>query len=112
MRFCTEPKLLRAFDTFWIAWSMDDRLTVPENVNSDESTWYVEPEPNRLMPDTEIVCPSSAPTWNVIVAPPVSRLIPLKEVCAPMSEISAQSCATSELIADLSEADSVPLLYS
>src|SRR6266852_3541664 len=86
MRFCTEPKLLREFDTFWIAWSMDDRLTVPENVKSDESTWNVEPEPNRL--------------------------IPLKEVCAPMSEISAQSCATSELIADLSEADSVPLLYS
>ena len=33
------------------------------------------------MPVTAIVCPSIAPTWNVIVAPPVSRLIPLNAVC-------------------------------
>ncbi len=37
-RFCTEPKVLREFDTFWIAWSIEDRLTVPEKANSVDAT--------------------------------------------------------------------------
>src|SRR5437764_12592869 len=107
MRFCTEPKLLREFDTFWIAASMAERLTVPEKLKRFESTENVEPDPNRLIPETEIVWPSLAPTWKVIVAPPVSRLMPLNAVCEPMLEISAHSWATSELIAVLSVAESV-----
>ena len=40
---------------------------------------------------TVIDSPSLAPTWNVIAELPFSRLIPLNDVCLPMSEISAQS---------------------
>ena len=79
-------------------------------LKSAESTAKPAPEPNSLIAMTAIVSPSLAPTWNVIVAPPVSRAMPLNFVCVPMLEISAQSWATSAVIAAWSDVDSVPLL--
>ncbi len=46
------------------------------------------------------------------VRQPLFAEVELNEVCAPMSEISAQSCATSEVIDALSAFDRVPLLNS
>ena len=59
---------------------------------------------------TESVSPSLAPTWKVIELVPLSRLMPLNEVWLPMSEISAQSWATSAVMAAWSEEARVPLL--
>ena len=78
---------------------------MPEKVKMLESTLKLAPAPNSLTALTDSVSPSLAPTWKVIVAVPFSRLMPLNEVCAPMSEISAQSWATSAVIAAWSAAD-------
>ena len=86
-------------------------VTVVPKLKIVESTLNVEPEPNSATALTEMVCPSSAPTWNVMALEPVSTAMSLNLVSLPIRLISAQSCETSAVIDALSDADSVPLLY-
>ena len=86
-------------------------MTVVPKLKIVESTLNVEPEPNSATALTEMVCPSSAPTWNVMALEPVSTAMLLNLVSLPIRLISAQSCETSAVIDALSDADSVPLLY-
>ncbi len=84
---------------------------MPEKLKIELSTSKLAPEPNSCTPEMTIVWPSSAPIWNVMLDEPVSIAMPLNVVLLPIVEISAQSCATSDEIDDLSLVDSVPLLY-
>jgi hypothetical protein len=70
----------------------------------------VEPELNKATAVTAMVCPSSAPTWNVMLLEPVRTAMPLNLVSVPMRLISAQNCATSAVMDALSDAESVPFV--
>ena len=66
--------------------------------------------PKSATPLSGIVWLSSAPTWKVIAGAPESSAMPLNFVSLPIVEISAQSWATSAVIAALSAVARVPLL--
>jgi hypothetical protein len=60
---------------------------------------------------TWIVSPSLAPTWNVTVMLPLSRLMLLNTALEPMRSTSEASMLISDWIALRSSVESVPFLY-
>src|SRR3954468_6118113 len=107
-RFWTAPRLARWALTLSMAASM---LLIAEPLDSvDQPDGRTAVEPSEIML-TAMTWLSLAPTWKVTALTLSSSEMPLNFVVVPMRSISEASWLTSDWIAVLLVALSVPLLY-